>query len=211
MNKQTFINNTKAAFEKIGYNTGHGFITKLAEKYGVSSPAANEWFNVNRTSYPRLEILCKMSEDTGVSINQLLFGNLEAEIKQYKVPIYPINKISKIDFSTRTSEREAQPEEWIAFADFYNPKLFGIRQFGDSMLSPNGISFAENTIVVFNADKKNPPNGGLILASIDDEKVIFRRYINEGTPFLMPLNNNYENYTGQFNIIGCFEYAIIKT
>ncbi|MBS9783435.1 MAG: hypothetical protein KGV46_02660 [Pasteurella sp.] len=211
MEKSKFIKNLKTAFGRIGYNTGHGFIKQLSEKYGVSAPAANDWLNDKKSSYPRLEILGRMSEDTGVTINHLLFGNLEKETLQYKVPVYLLDYITELDLSLSVTDRTIQPKDWVSFMDGYNPHLFAIEQVGESMQSATGFSFPEKTIVVFNADKKNPPNGGLVLAQVNNNQVVFRRYITEGIPYLKPLNPTYENYSGEFSIIATFEYAIIKS
>ncbi len=200
MKKSTFIKNIRIAFKKAGYNTERGFPAWLAKRYGVSNQAVNGWLQES-SNYPKLEVLVQMAQDTGVSVEALLTAELNESALEHsnQLPLYNMNNY--LDKST------VVPDEWIYPANGEIENRIAIRQFGDSM----DERFPDGSVLIINTDKKIPPNGGLVLAKLANGQLLFRRYVNEGVTYLMPLNSAYENYTDNFEVIGVFEYAIIKS
>ncbi|MEQ1977085.1 S24 family peptidase [Xenorhabdus sp. SGI240] len=84
-------------------------------------------------------------------------------------------------------------------------RAFWLEVKGDSMVSPNGLSFPQGMIILVDPEVKPTPNN-LVVAKLDGEKELtFKQLITEGyDTFLKPLNPQYNMITlsNQVNIIG---------
>ena len=68
---------------------------------------------------------------------------------------------------------------------------------------------ADLGMLIFDITRRNPENGDYVAARLEDGSCVFRRYMQEGIRYLMPLNHTYENYRGNFGVIGTLDYAVL--
>lgn len=210
--KENFWSNIENAFQLAGYDTGRGFVTFLAKRYGLTQQAIRDWRQGRST--PKIEYLLQISVDTNVPIDQLIKGISKDSFCVRGIPLLR-HSDSLARYSRNNELIDDDVDEWLPDA-FYPEKSgehmrFALRQEGDSMLGNMGLSFPPGSILVFDGSKKIASTGDLVLAKLKEGGFIFRRYISDASRYLMPLNSSYENYTGHFTIAALFVYAVITT
>ena len=228
LDKKIFIQKLCEAFEKIGLSNDWGFRAELAKKYKMLPQTVGTWLNPEK-GYPKLEMMVKISEDTGMTIDELLTGKnpLEKIIrtsersgmsldeltgrKQPKIPVITLQDAAMYDFDVTSSTQE---KKITPVCKILHPlgnsvnDLIGVIHKGESMRGTTGYSFPDGMIVVFDTSNKNPTNGDLVLAYLPDRTVIFRKYVKEGSEYLLPLNPQYPLYDASFSIIGVFSFSL---
>ena len=223
MNKKIFIQKLREAFEKLGISNDWGFGAALAKKYNILPQTVSTWLNPDK-GYPKLEMMIKISQDTGMTIDEFVTGHsplekiikaseesgvsldeLLAGRKRPKIPVITLKDAEKYNVDSAFS---AQEEKFLPVLNVSHPldhpinNLIGILHKGESMIASTGQSFPDGTIVVIDINNKNPANGDFVLAHLPDQTVIFRKYIKEEGEYLLPLNTLYPRYTDKFYIIG---------
>ena len=228
LDKNIFIKKLCEAFEKLGFSNDWGFRAELAKKYKMLPQTVGTWLNPDK-GYSKLEMMVKISEDTGMTIDEMLTGKnpLEKIIRTseksgvsldeligrglVKIPVITLKDAAKYDFDVISS---AQEEKITPVYRMAHPlglpvnNLIGIIHQGESMLGTMGPSFPDGTIIVFDTDNKKPANGDLVLAYLPDKTVIFRKYVEEGGEYLLPLNSKYPLYDDSFLIAGVFSFSL---
>ena len=212
MDKKIFITNLQRAYANVGVSTERGFNLELSQRFGVSRQAVTDWLSVNGP-YPRLTILEKMSEETGMSLDELLMGKkplsiIEAKPKQ--IPIFSLSELENCNFDNiDLLQNMHSPKKIYSPLEINDEKLLGVLQLGDSMVNTSGPSFSDGSIIVFDIDKKKPASGDLVLARLPDGTIIFRKYTKEEREYLVPLNlTAYKSYNDKFDIIGVFLFSL---
>lgn len=229
MNKKIFIQKLREAFEKLGISNDWGFGAALAKKYNILPQTVSAWLNPDK-GYPKLEMMMRISQDTGMTIDEFVTGHsplekiikaseesgvsldeLLAGRKRPKIPVITLKDAEKYNFNIAFS---AQEEKLLPVLNISHPldhpinDLIGIIHKGESMLASIGQSFPDGTIIVIDTNNKNPANGDFILAYLPDQTVIFRKYIKEEGEYLLPLNAQYPIYNDKFYIIGTLTLSL---
>ena len=207
-----FSSNLKDAYAEQGKDTGRGFPIFLSQRFGVTTQAARDW--LNDKSYPRIETLLEMAADLGITVDQLLTG----ESSQIRVDLIPVlaslADAAGLDTQQMPESQGCSVERWIPSLRGQERKSriktarFAVKQMGDSM-SASGTSFPEGMLLIFDITRRKPENGDYVAARLEDGSCVFRRYMQEGIRYLMPLNHTYENYRGNFEVIGTLDYAVL--
>lgn len=202
MIKQNFINRLNQALSRLGLPE-HGRQAWLAEKVGVSRAAVWKWYSEEESALPRYEILIKISEITGVSIDCLLKGTSNQK-ELLQVPVYKDYAVaSKDSFKTAIANIPAAVDMQRPFAAVIDD---------DSMMTYTSTSFPVGTIMFYDSifEAERLTSGSLVYAAVNNgNNGVHRVYTNTGGKiYLKPLNATYENEF-DYNILGVFKYAII--
>ncbi|EKO3419725.1 LexA family transcriptional regulator [Vibrio fluvialis] len=103
--------------------------------------------------------------------------------------------------------------EWYCTTERTSEHCFWLRVQGDSMTSPNGISFPEGTLVLVDTQRE-AENGSLVVAKLTEvnEATFKKLVIDAGQKYLKPLNASYPPLpiNGNCKIIGVVVDAKMK-
>ena len=196
IDKQIFINQLIKAFENTGIKKRE-LRRHLAQLCEVSTSAVSAWLTETRANTPNVENLMTITEATGVSINQLIYG--ESSRRSVGGELSVINRTGNNGAVTIPAMNNVV-------------EGFAVVMDDDSMTAPQWPTFPPGTLVAFDARIKNPPEGGELVyarARVGDVMVdIFRRVIRVGgTVHLAALNPMYQPIT-KFEILGIYSYAV---
>ncbi len=103
------------------------------------------------------------------------------------------------DFSPNESTK------WVGCDQHVSPKTYGLTIRGDAMTSAHGVSFTHGCKVVVDPGQRKAVNtGDKVVARLEGvDGVLFRVFIEDaGKRFLKPLNPQYDNIAGDFEILG---------
>ncbi|MGF1740361.1 LexA family transcriptional regulator [Vibrio profundum] len=103
--------------------------------------------------------------------------------------------------------------EWYNTTERTSSRSFWLRVQGDSMTSPTGVSFPEDTLVLVDTERE-AQNGSLIIAKLMEvnEATFKKLVVDAGQKLLMPLNRAYPPVpiNGNCKIIGVVVDAKMK-
>lgn len=197
IDKQVFITQLIKAFENIGIKKRE-LRRHLAQLCEVSPSAVSAWLTETRANTPNVENLMTITEATGVSIDQLIYGE---------------NSRRSVGGMLSVINRTGNNGDSLVIPAMNNViEGFAVVMDDDSMTAPQWPTFPPGTLVVFDARIKNPPEGGELVyarARVGDVMVdVFRRVIRVGgTVHLAALNPMYQPIT-DFEILGIYSYAV---
>lgn len=178
----------------------------LAKRFGLSQAAVSEWFALEK-GYPKLSVLVEIAHETGMPLDELLLGRMPVRQAAPQIPVLTLAQAQKFDFDKGVLEQKTDPDLLIHAPFGKSEGLVGIIQSGDSMAQP----FPHGAIVAIDRHKKNPSNGDLVLARLKDDSLLFRKYAHEGKKYLIPLNPQHENYSGEFSVLGTLSFSIYRS
>jgi SOS-response transcriptional repressor LexA len=197
----------------------------LAEMAGVTPGGMGHWLNKRRE--PTLEQIATILN--AVDLDKLILhsdGSLE-------YPDHVISNVSKIDIQPNYQQsfpilssvqagqwhEAVEPysvneiDEWLPTTERSSERCFWLKVQGDSMTSPNGVSFPEGTLVLVDTEI-NAENGRLVVAKLTDvNEATFKKYIvDSGQKFLKALNPAFPilPINGNCKIIGVVIDAKLK-
>lgn len=185
-------------------NLTQGDIAKYAK---VSIASVSKW--EKGQSEPKGENLSYISDILGVSMEYLISGN-----ENVALTIDVNSGIPILGYTTAGAfkhVRELEPhevEEYISSTLKQNGYRFALRINGQSMENPTGRQhIPDGCIVVFNADRRTPDNGDLVLAKVAGaDEITFKKFVRDaGKVWLEPLNPRYPNITNEFRILATAE------
>jgi SOS-response transcriptional repressor LexA len=104
-------------------------------------------------------------------------------------------------------------DEWYETTERTSEKCFWLRVQGDSMTSPSGISFPEETLILVDTEKDYQNSSFVVAKLIDVNEATFKKLvIDAGQKYLKPLNTAYPTLpiNGNCKIIGVVVDAKIK-
>ncbi|MGF1878089.1 LexA family transcriptional regulator [Photobacterium frigidiphilum] len=197
--KMNWTDLVKARLKELGITQ-----EKLAELLNVTPGGLGHWLNKRRE--PTLEQIAKILQ--AVKLDKLILnsdGTLEYPNEVIsnvslidKQPTYqqsfPI--LSSVQAGSWTEADEAylkgDMSEWYDTTERTSNKCFWLKVQGDSMTSPAGISFPEETLVLVDTERE-PLNGSLVVAKLTEvnEATFKKLVIDAGQQFLKPLNSAY--------------------
>ena len=206
MDKKIFIESLYKAYKSAGYNTERGFGVMLAKRFGVTPPAVAEWLTPEK-SYPKLSVLVEMALETGMSLDELILGRQPEEKAAPMIPILRMDEINTNEHELTEATARSMAGKHIFSPFGHADGLVGVIQAGDSMapVYPDGAT------LIFDFNKKKPSSGKLILACLMDGSLLFRKLVQEGDRYLLPLNTTYQSYQGEFDAIGVLKFSIITS
>lgn len=197
----------------------------LAERMDKSQSAIAHWLSGNRK--PSIEEIATMMKIVGLSHMTLnsdgfieypdeAWSNLSQVSAQPKYQ-NPFPVLSSVQAGAWTEAFEPysvnEIAEWYETTERTSPRCFWLRVEGDSMTSPNGVSFPEDTLVLVDTERDHQ-NGSLVVAKLTDvnEATFKKLVIDAGQKYLRPLNNTYQPIAinGNCKIIGVVVDAKLK-
>lgn len=204
MNKREFVERLESVFDSQDVPK-HGRVAWLADQLGAQYMQVWKWFNLKDANLPRLDAIIELAKITGKSTDFLLTGKEADERVPTLVQVYA-------DYAQALKSSFGVIEECIATMPALMPlkKSFAAVIKDDSMMSPVGQSFSQDTVMVYEANFESLQSGDLVYASVDDGELgVHRIYIKNGKKeYLKPLNATYENEFS-YKILGVFKYAIL--
>ncbi len=198
---------------------------KLAELVEVTPGGMGHWLNKRRE--PTLEQIAKILK--AVQLDKLVLhsdGTLEypdevlgntstIDIQPAFTQSFPV--LSSVQAGNWAEAVEPytieEISEWHQTTERTSGHCFWLRVKGDSMTSPTGISFPEETLVLVDTEREIE-NGSFVVAKLVDvnEATFKKLVIDAGQKFLKPLNSSYPQLpiNGNCKIIGVVVDAKMK-
>lgn len=136
---------------------------------------------------------------------------IEAGVLCTQVPLISWEEAKKWD--SIAPKYKPNPTNVIASTTRVGPLAFALAVYGDSMESPDGISFPENSIIIVDPETMLKPNAFVIVRIKKDRGATLKQFIlQEQNRYLKPLNRRYPilSFTPETTIIGVVKQIIIN-
>lgn len=203
-------------------NAANGFLSQqdFASKLGVTRQSVGHWENAKRQEAPTIERLSQIAKLTGHNLDWLLVGDVATVEKGFKTPDVhcPMIPLSK------THDAEYIHSQWLADSDatrLTSPISCSVYSYcvtviGQSMVSLNprddsfnngSVIFCDPTIV----DEHKNKDGVKVIANLTgtDTNIFSSLKVSGPSAWLQPINESYEAYKGEFNILSIVYAAFI--
>lgn len=176
------------------------------------SPAqVNQWLtgyrNIGDGAVRNIELELRLGEGYMdgkiVTIKDWDENTSTTNFQQGKVPL--ISSIQAGEFSEAIDIYEpGYAEKLLPKAGNGSDHTFALRVEGPSMTQSNGISFPDGMVIYVDPEQRSPENGDFIVARQNGEApVTFKQFkLNEGVPYLHPLNPKIDDIFDEFEVVG---------
>lgn len=199
--------NLQRAFERMGGIGKHGEQLQIAHKLGVTTQAVSRWLNPNIDSQPTVDKLIRISEASGMSLDEIILGEGHARNSFNTAPVLD-------DYTQAVALLKKQgigKKQHIPVLG--NLKhAFAVRCEDESMQRESGRSFEKGSLLVFDTQAAQPKHEDFVFAILENNGVfsgVFRRLINiNNKQRLIALNTAYPTIK-DFEIAATLAYAIL--
>lgn len=188
-------------------NLTQGELGKFA---GVSVASVSKW--EKNQAEPKGNNLSAIAQALGVEMAWILTGEGNTSPGpdiQAGIPILGYTTAGAFKHVRELEHDEI--EDYISSTFKQNGYRFALRISGQSMENPGGKQhIPDGSIVVFNAQNREPCNGQLVLAKINGaDEITFKRFVRDGqNVFLEPLNPRYPIITAPFRVLAVAEEMV---
>lgn len=156
---------------------------------------------------PKSKVIKMIAAVTGYPV-EWFYSDTETNEDELSPSVHGLTLVS---FS-QLGDLENRKEGDLQYLELYQPDSFAVKLETDSMLSAIGVSFPESSIVIVSPYKK-PLNGDYVIAELEDNTIVFRQLVLEGSQrYLRALNPSWKpiDLTDRTNIIGVVISSIMQ-